>query len=297
LTGLIDGIMNQANPRNSARTFASKLLRDVGIDPETQSTPVSLSAIARRLGVVVVHSPGPPDRRYNGVLRDVENYQKSLLGDPIAEITAHGLTRKFALAHELIHRATRLYLPKDFSAQWSPVQWRSFLDEAAGRLLLPDRLLLTNIPSKKPITLTIELIESASRDDRVSISCFLKRLKDVEFEGKLRLANCALVVATDVSLRKKINYAPRIRIACHPRMLFIPSNVRLSTVGLNMLSNVFLNAIPFRKGLLEDSITMWKRSGWEKRKFDTTFNYVVYRLEESNQRILLTTFNLPSEDL
>lgn len=279
---------------NLAKTLAANLLKEVGFNPQTLR-PVPLQKIAKSLDVPVVYRESDSLLRPEAALWERTTPQPSLFGDVEAEIWAQGLQRRFALAHELAHRVAYLRLTTGQTQDWTNKNWKDFLDEFAGRLLLPNSLIVSVINPETPLELTIQLIDSVHRRLGVSISCFLKRLNDADCEGVLQLANGALMASPAVSAKQRTNYAPRILAICAPRQWFIPSNRRLSSLGLHSLSKLFWDADPFVIGVAEDKLMVLQRPNWQSVSINQTFHYVIYPLKSLKQKVMLATFRGPGQ--
>lgn len=279
-----------------AKKLASDLLKETGVNAQT-SAPIPLQKIAKALDVPVVYHELDSPLRPEAAIWERGAEQPSLFGDMRAEIWAQGLQKRFALAHELSHRVAHIWLAKGQTDAWTNKDWKDFLDEFAGHLLLPNSLLLSAINPNIPLELTIEWIDLVHRQLRVSISCLLKRLNDADYEGILRLANGALIATPALSSKQKTNYAPRIQTICAPRQWFIPSNRRLSSLGLHSLSKLFWNAAPFTIGIAEDKLIVLQRPDWQSVSINQTFHYVIYPLRSREQKVMLATFRGPNQIL
>ncbi|MBD0372151.1 MAG: hypothetical protein ICV60_15020 [Pyrinomonadaceae bacterium] len=279
-----------------AKRLASDLLKEAGINSEAP-TPVPLQKIAKALDVPVVYREMDSPLRAEAVIWERTAAQPSLFGDVKAEIWGQGIQKRFALAHELSHRVAHLWLAKGQTESWTNKDWKDFLDEFAGHLLLPNSLLLSVVNPNTPLELTIQWIDLVHRQLRVSISCLLKRLNDADYEGILRLANGALVATPALSAKQKTNYAPRIQTICAPRQWFIPSNRRLSSLGLHSLSKLFWNADPFTIGIAEDKLIVLQRPDWQSISVNQTFHYVIYPIRSGEQKVMLATFRGPHQIL
>lgn len=275
-----------------AKRLAYELLEEVGFQADATSRAVPLLKIAKRLNLPIIYREADSNLRPEGMLWNAMPAQPSLFGDVEAEIWAQGLRKRFALAHELGHRIVELRLMPDQTTDWTDQDWRDFLDIFAARLLLPDSLLTTLCPPDLPVKLSIPCIISAHQRFQVSISCLLKRLNDADSEGVLRLANCAFVAVPGVSAKQKTNYAPRVSVVCMPHEWFIPTNRRLSSLGLNYLAKCFWDADPFIESAAEDELEIFWRENWSRQLLKQLFRYIVYELPKA-QRLMLVSFNGP----
>jgi len=277
-----------------AKRLASELLEEAGFQADATSRAVPLLKIAKRLNVPIIYREADSNLRPEGMLWNTTPAQPSLFGDVEAEIWVQGLRKRFALAHELGHRIVELRLMPDQTIDWTDQDWRDFLDVFAARLLLPDSLLATVGSSDLPIKLSIPWIISTQQRFQVSISCLLKRLNDAESEGVLRVANCAFVAFPGVSAKQKTNYAPRVSVICMPHEWFVPTNRRLSSLGLKYLAKCFWEADPFIESAAEDELEIFQRVNWSRQLLKQLFRYIVYTLPK-DQRVMLATFKGPDQ--
>jgi hypothetical protein len=182
-------------------------------------------------------------------------------------------------------------------------QTRQFCDEFAGRLILPDGLLLAalhafSVDTALPFELTISLIDGLYRRVGAPMATVLKRLDDAIHEKGLRIRNCAMLVCAAFSAKRHSEFAPRIHTSCTPPEWFLPSNKRLSSLGMSNLNRAFWEAPLLKDGLAIDRFTVWLRQSWRKETVERTFRYRIYGPPEDrpDRRVMLALFPGPDHD-
>jgi hypothetical protein len=229
--------------------------------------------------------------------------QLSLWGAEKARIVVgrRGVTSRFTYAHELAHWAARLGVPEEVCSTWSPNEIRQFCDEFAGRLLVPNELLMASLITASidpaiPFELTIPLVETLYRHIRAPMAAVIKRLDDGVREGRLRIANCAVLVCAARSAKRNSNYAPRILACCTPPEWFLPANKRLTTLGMSNLDRAFWEAEPLGLGFAVDRFTVWVREGWRKQVVERAIRYRIYEASKGQRAksVMLALFQGPT---
>ena len=261
--------------------------------PRNSSHSSPLHRLARSLGVAVRWQQ--PELRWHskGMLWDRLQLQPTLLGDVEAQVNIAGWPGRFVLAHELAHRIADLFLTAQQRESIRADDWEGLMDECAGRLVLPDHLLLAACPDGEPLEMTPAWINSVHHRLRVSMVCLLKRLNDLACKGALTLANCAFITAPAVSRKRRTHYDLRVITRCMPLGWFLPSNKRLSSLGLESLCAVFWRAEPFAENIAEDNVVISRRidGQWKRVPVRAPFRYVIYTASARTQRSMLATFS------
>lgn len=282
-----------------ARQLAAECLKDSGYDPEVCQS-VRLVPLRRVLLVKQVHrSTGLSARE--GAVFPLEPQLSLWHADEAKVIVGgKGITLRFTYAHELAHWAARLRLPEEVCATWSPHEVRQFCDEFAGRVLLPNELLIsslreTSVDPNSEFQLTIPMVESMYRHIQAPMATVLKRIRDAVEEGRLRITNCAMLVCAGRSARRNTDFATRILVCCTPLRWFLPANKRLMTLGMSNLDRAFWEAPSFLEGFVVDKFTVWSREGWRRESVQRPISYKIYAAGKSlhASRVMLSLFPGP----
>lgn len=274
-------------PRVIASRLADRALSEAGYAP-VRCRPVPLINIMRALRL----KRRPASEPSAACLWEPGSQQIALFGDAEISVGTAGLRRRFIIAHEMAHQAARLYLASEETLRWSPQDWHTYCQEFAGRLILPDALLLGTVGTASPLHLTIAGLAALQRAFRVPMACLLKRLNDASTQGLLTLTNCAFLAAPGLSLRRQRDYAPRVVVSCMPREWFVPANKRLYTLGLLTLARAFWSAEPLVPGTLYDHLHIWHRRPWRQETLQLPFRYVIYPARPG-PRVMLAVFPAP----
>ncbi len=205
---------------------------------------------------------------------------------------------RFTLVHELAHVVLSKVVP-EASRTLTSTEIESACDRAAALVLLPDVAVFAACRGKDPLFLELSWLEHVSRSNRISLSVLIRRLRDNA--ATLRLANVAILCRFAKSVRRQMNFAPRIVACCLPEGLFMPSNKRLSTSGLCNLERRFISSGLFVEDTIADSIQIWSRAQGLRRA-DCSVTYKVYNSRSSdmtvgqlNSRVLLGVISLDSK--
>lgn len=271
----------KADPIELARLLSRQLLDQCGYQVISLKR-VPLLALARYLGVTVTFS----QQRVRGSLWAIDEDQPDLFTNYLAKIRQEGLASRFTLAHELGHRAGRLYLNASQTSLWKSSEWKIFVDTFAGNVLLPDDLLLLSLRHLSAPFHLHDLVKLSCLLG-ASISCLLVRMRQllatvtIEFDQVIILATAAL------SRRSLKDYGPRVLISLSPIGSFIPHNTRLASLGSTSLAGIFSSAPPFVEGTVEDDMRIWESSTRCARYIKLTFKYVVF-LASNQDRLLLS---------
>ena len=218
--------------------------------------------------------------------------QESLFGDFSAEIDGTSTRLRFTLAHEIAHRLITLYLSPQAQSDLSQASRESLANETASRLLVPDDVVRAFLDECDG-HLHLDNLLKLHRRLRVSVSCLLKRISDIQREQKLSIHNVGLVAMADVSRKQRENYAPRIKTRCTPTFLYLPLNSRLESQGLSTLSRLFWQAPLFSRSFAEDTLDVWVRDLGRRGNFSTTVEYIVFSAMKQRRIMLAITGAIP----
>jgi len=280
-----------------AKDLADRCLSEVHYQPENVR-PVPLIPLRRLLHIKRVQHLTSISPRQGAVMPF--SSQLPLLEEARILLGKSGITTRYTYAHELGHWAARLRLSQDIWSGWSMDQTRQFCDEFAGRLILPDGLLLAalhafSIDTTLPFELTISLIDGLRRRVGAPMTTVLKRLDDAIREVGLRIRNCAMLVCATYSAKRHSEFAPRILTSCTPPEWFLPSNKRLSSLGMSNLNRAFWEAPLLKDGLAIDRFIVWPRHSWRKQTVERAIRYRIYGPAEGrpDRRVMLALFPGP----
>jgi len=274
--------------RQHAKGMATQLLAAIRYDPKANRN-VPLGSCAAYLQTTVKARP-PGQLRAHGVIWAVPRPQASLFGDYEIEISRAGYPARFTLAHELAHRTAQLWLTPEETESWGEAKYKVFLDAFAGYLLLPDDLLLSHLalPDTGPFYVTLNLLRALRDHLRVSYSCLIKRFSDLSLDKKINIGNCTLSASAAVSAGKKSNYAPRVIVASTPSDIFIPSNTRLRSLGLETLADLYWRGEPCSAGYCEQRYQFQSRSDWNLHEKNAMFHYVILMAVQERRIMIIS---------
>jgi hypothetical protein len=282
-----------------ARQLATECLKDAGYEPEACRS-VRLVPVRRVLLVKQVHRLTGLSAREGAILPLEPQLSLWHADEAKVIVGGKGITLRFTYAHELAHWAARLRLPEEECAKWSADEVRQFCDEFAGRLLVPDELLIsslreTSVDPNRAFQISIPMVESIYRHVQAPMATILKRIGDAVEEGRLRITNCAMLVCAGRSAKRNTDYATRILACCTPLQWFLPANKRLMTLGMSNLDQAFWKAPPIRLGFVVDKFTVWSREGWQRESVQRPISYKIYAAGKSQHasRVMLSLFPGP----
>lgn len=275
------------------KQLASEILKEVKYNPTHDLRPVPLLEMAKILDIGIVRLPREYSFGADGALWKVDKIQPSLFGDVNAQIGfAAATNQRFVLAHEIAHRISDLYLANEETADWTSLDWQRFVNDLAGRLLIPDSVFAVR-SKDHPLGLTLHSLSAMRRNFHVTYSCLIGRLNQAEREGIISLSNCAIVVNAGVSSVQRTNYGPRVLSCCTPRQWYIPTNKRLSSLNLIHLSRTYWNAEVLTRGAVEDEINLWNSRIRGTVSYRVVFDYMVFKSNATGGRVLISTFCSP----
>ncbi|HEX2897520.1 MAG TPA: ImmA/IrrE family metallo-endopeptidase [candidate division Zixibacteria bacterium] len=297
----IDLLKKVKNPLEEARQLAGSILKSHAPNRLEPATPVSLRVlhkIAKSLNTTVTYYDKKNAPEFLGTLWTISSEQPDLFGEYEAAINTVGYGSRFVLAHELAHRVAMLFVGKREFDEWSEVQRRRFLDEFASRLILPNEVLINSVGQEKSsIALSIDWLDQAHRKLGVSLSCLLKRLNDAERERLIKLQNCSFTCFPSLSLQQRKNFALRTFSVCTPSRLFLPSNKRLSSIGLVNLDKLYWSEQGFRSGVVEDRIMFAiHHEVWKQLNVECLVKYRIFPSDRPDTRCLIAVFDAPAMD-
>ena len=143
---------------------------------------------------------------------DEADTQGSLF-DPPREVRAWGspTRQRFTIAHEIAHLLIERYLPADTWSRYPSVRRRQVLDGVAGRLLVPDSVLLGSLVAADD-RVTLDGLIAESRRYGVSIAAMILRIDELVRERKHVINNGAIALEATSGFARKV----RMTASCVP---------------------------------------------------------------------------------
>ena len=202
-----------------------------------------------------------------------------------------GYRRRFTIAHELAHVVLHTKFTNEHRELGVDARER-VADAAAGMILLPDSVIAVTFSGKTPLVVGIPLLEATADKLKVSLSLLVKRLGDATRSGLIKSENGAFIVDLARSRKAGQNMAPRVRIWFLPLGWFLPSNKRLTSLGLQYLPSLFYSAGLYEEQGTEDDLTLWRKDRREWYSMHVKFSFKCY-MAEGNARKMLTVIEPP----
>jgi len=216
--------------------------------------------------------------------------QKTMLGLGQSQyemrIFSTGFRKRFTVAHELAHVVlyTRF---ADEDHKLSPDARERVADIAAGMILLPDTVLTAAFSGRSKLVVEIQLLETTADKLKVSLSVLVKRFGDASRSGLLKPENGAFIADLSRSRKAGYNLAPRVSVWLLPVGWFLPSNKRLTTLGMQYLPSLFHSVELWKEQRTEDDLTLWRKDRREWHSMHVVLSFKCY-LAEGNVRKMLT---------
>ncbi|MGI8923441.1 MAG: ImmA/IrrE family metallo-endopeptidase [Fimbriimonadales bacterium] len=283
-----------SNPREVGRNLANDALhRAFGM--HKLPCPIPFEPIAKALNVSIERDPSQVAR---GLLWESEQL---LLDNVVSENDQlyrgwRATTRhfdRFSLAHELGHAALLRSSMVRIAPEPSPKDLRTICNSFAANLLVPDGV-LGQLGEGKVIELTSSWINQFAARCRVSFRCFLGRLADAETHGVVSLCNGAVVVIEGRGAKSRGELAPRLATVCLPKPWFIPSQRRISSVGMKSISERFHTMPALVPVAVKESIQVFDTRSRKTREYLSACECVAQGEPHTLHRLILVTFSVPT---
>ncbi len=222
--------------------------------------------------------------------------QMPLFGQANAHLfgSPHARSR-FTLAHEIGHRVAQLHLTQEERQQLKPAIEEVFANEFASRLLVSDTALNALAATACEFRFEVTELETWSRSLQVSISCLIKRINDGTRDGFWNLRSGAILARDGLSRKHHLNYALRVGVSCLPADWYIPTNTRLTSLGMTGIPVMATQATPFSTMALYDHLKVKTRPDWEEADFLLLLRWKVYRAVAASLNTVLITFAIDSQ--
>ncbi len=299
--------------RAIARAAVDPILLEAGLgDPDLLRSP--LPQVAELLETTVLRTPDPrhplrasvapappprPTPRQMTLFECPETpppQQLSLFNRPsLIEIHTTEAAARFDLAHELAHVIYDSEIQLDYPVS-DDRRRRRLLDYVAALLLFPDALVARHFGAGDRLEPTLEEVLAASQQAAVPWPTMLIRLQEYIRGQEAHLAVALLLVQEAFTPRSRTNYAPRIEVACSPRLWSVPRNRRLTSIGLTNLDVAYRVAGPYLIRSCTDHILLRQRGGKTEERLPAAVDYFIVEATSTRPRRMLARFPIADRE-
>lgn len=291
-----------------ARSISSKLLAEIPLSHLQKGLPVPLEDLAGKLGITIREGAqgaqgALSDLKHLGLEGAVrrsssEDYEEKFewsRPDYEINVMSQGFRARFTLAHELAHVVLAEQF-REVDTTLSTTERESVCDRVARQLLLPVEIMKSSFQMMARSRLELDKIERISLRLKVSLSVLINRLRELVYDRLLVLPGVVILATLDRSRKRHDNLAPRVATACGPNRWFIPTNVRLSSIGLTGLQSAFHSAPMYQVGRLTEELRTWDYLSGRRSRARCEVEFKCYRWAMSRSttaesRVMLATLH------